>query len=167
VTMHSRNRAAVWGVARDVAEAEMIRLSSRRKLYLRCPRESALLTADPRFRPRLRTSASWSRFAGRSRRVADGPSVDPAVVVGEGDVVAAPMLGAAPTQDTVRLVRYGVRKLIDAVAAADEDAGQRLDEGLEFDYQRRSRRSIRAKGLARGERGSVVSHVRGGGYEPR
>src|SRR5438270_7691060 len=31
-----------------------------------------------------------------------------------------PMLGAAATQDTVRLVRHGVRKLMDAVAAVDE-----------------------------------------------
>ena len=36
---------------------------------------------------------------------------------------STPMLGAAATQDTVRLVRHGVRKLIDAVAAVDEDAG--------------------------------------------
>ena len=44
--------------------------------------------------------------------------------------------GAAATQDTVRLVRHGVKKLIDAVAAADQDAGGRLDAGLEFDYER-------------------------------
>jgi hypothetical protein len=49
---------------------------------------------------------------------------------------STPMLGAAATQDTVRLVRHGVRKLIDAVAAADEDAAGRLDDGLEFDYAR-------------------------------
>jgi transposase len=49
---------------------------------------------------------------------------------------STPMLGAAATQDTVRLVRHGVRKLIDAVTAADQDAGQALDDGLEFDYQR-------------------------------
>ena len=49
---------------------------------------------------------------------------------------STPMLGAAATQDTVRLVRHGVRKLIDAVTAADGDAGQMLDDGLEFDYQR-------------------------------
>jgi hypothetical protein len=49
---------------------------------------------------------------------------------------STPMLGAAATQDTVRLVRHGVRKLIDAVMMADEDAGQRLDDGLEFDYAR-------------------------------
>jgi transposase len=49
---------------------------------------------------------------------------------------STPMLGAAATQDTVRLVRHGVRKLLDAVAAADEDAAGRLDDGLEFDYER-------------------------------
>jgi transposase len=50
-------------------------------------------------------------------------------------VDSTPMLGAAATQDTVRLVRQGVRKLIDAVIAADRDAGQALDGGLEFDYR--------------------------------
>jgi len=51
-------------------------------------------------------------------------------------VDSTPMLGAAATQDTVRLVRAGVKKLIDAVAAADGDAARRLDDGLEFDYER-------------------------------
>jgi hypothetical protein len=49
-------------------------------------------------------------------------------------VDSTPMLGAAATQDTVRLVRFGVRKLIDAVTAADELAGASLVSGLEFDY---------------------------------
>lgn len=49
---------------------------------------------------------------------------------------STPMLGAAATQDTVRLVRYGVRKLLDAVVASDEDAAVRLDDGLQFDYAR-------------------------------
>jgi transposase len=49
---------------------------------------------------------------------------------------STPMLGAAATQDTVRLVRHGVRKLLDAVAAVDEQAGDQLDRALEFDYQR-------------------------------
>lgn len=49
---------------------------------------------------------------------------------------STPMLGAAATQDTVRLVRHGVRKLLDAVAAVDEDAAGQLDRGLAFDYQR-------------------------------
>jgi hypothetical protein len=49
---------------------------------------------------------------------------------------STPMLGAAATQDTVRLVRHGVRRLIDAVAAVDAGAAGRLDDGLEFDYER-------------------------------
>jgi hypothetical protein len=49
---------------------------------------------------------------------------------------STPMLGAAATQDTVRLVRHGVRKLIDAVRDLDLDAGDRLDDGLAFDYAR-------------------------------
>jgi hypothetical protein len=53
-------------------------------------------------------------------------------------VDSTPMLGAAATQDTVRLVRHGVRKLIDAVAAADEQAGRGLVDGLEFDYEQPS-----------------------------
>ena len=51
-------------------------------------------------------------------------------------VDSTPMLGAAATQDTVRLVRFGVRKLIDAVTAADPEAGEALAAGLEFDYAR-------------------------------
>lgn len=49
---------------------------------------------------------------------------------------STPMLGAAATQDTVRLVRHGVKKLIDAVAALDAEAGRQLDDGLAFDYTR-------------------------------
>jgi hypothetical protein len=51
-------------------------------------------------------------------------------------VDSTPMLGAAATQDTVRLVRFGVKKLIDAVSAVDTDAGAVLVAGLEFDYSR-------------------------------
>jgi hypothetical protein len=47
---------------------------------------------------------------------------------------STPMLGAAATQDTVRLVRHGVRKLLDAVSCSDERAGKTLDDGLVFDY---------------------------------
>lgn len=51
-------------------------------------------------------------------------------------VDSTPMLGAAATQDTVRLVRFGVRKLIDAVTAVDAQAGETLVAGLEFDYEK-------------------------------
>src|SRR5215213_7968390 len=37
---------------------------------------------------------------------------------------------------TPLLVRHGVKKLIDAVAAIEDDAGRRLNDGLEFDYAR-------------------------------
>jgi Transposase DDE domain/Transposase domain (DUF772) len=49
---------------------------------------------------------------------------------------STPMLGAAATQDTIRLVRHGVRGLLDAVAAVEQDAAGRLADGLEFDYVR-------------------------------
>ncbi len=47
---------------------------------------------------------------------------------------STPMLGAAATQDTVRLVRSGVHKLIDAVAQSDVVAAGVLERGLEFEY---------------------------------
>jgi transposase len=49
-------------------------------------------------------------------------------------VDSTPMLGAAATQDTVRLVRSGVKRLIDAVEAVDGQAARSLADGLEFDY---------------------------------
>jgi transposase len=49
---------------------------------------------------------------------------------------STPMLGAAATQDTVRLVRFGVRRVIDAVRATDDEAAGALERGLEFDYAR-------------------------------
>ena len=51
-------------------------------------------------------------------------------------VDSTPMLGAAATQDTVRLVRSGVARLIGAVAGADPEAAAALERGLAFDYQR-------------------------------
>jgi transposase len=51
---------------------------------------------------------------------------------------STPMLGAAATQDTVRLVRHGVKRLLDAVAAVDEQAADQLDRGLGFDYAKPS-----------------------------
>src|SRR5579864_183818 len=51
-------------------------------------------------------------------------------------VDSTPMLGAAATQDTVRLVRHGVRKLIDAVGEVDPEARRTLVDGLEFGYDR-------------------------------
>jgi transposase len=49
-------------------------------------------------------------------------------------VDSTPMLGAAATQDTVTLVRSGVRKLLDAVSGEDAEAASRLERNLAFDY---------------------------------
>jgi transposase len=51
-------------------------------------------------------------------------------------VDSTPMLGAAATQDTVTLVRSGVRKLLDAVARADAEAASALERNLAFEYAR-------------------------------
>ena len=51
-------------------------------------------------------------------------------------VDSTPMLGAAAVQDTATLVRSGVRKLLDAVEAADGEAAEELASGLRFDYSR-------------------------------
>lgn len=56
----------------------------------------------------------------------DGPA--------EQIVDSTPMLGAAATQDTVRLVRSGVARLIGALAGADPGAARALRAGLAFDY---------------------------------
>jgi DDE family transposase/transposase-like protein DUF772 len=53
-------------------------------------------------------------------------------------VDSTPMLGAAATEDTVRLVRSGVKRLIDAVEAVDGGAARGLVDGLEFDYAKPS-----------------------------
>jgi len=49
-------------------------------------------------------------------------------------VDSAPMLGAAATQDTVTLVRSGVRRLLDAVAQEDTEVAAQLACNLTFDY---------------------------------
>jgi transposase len=51
-------------------------------------------------------------------------------------VDSTPMLGAAAIQDTVTLVRAGVRKLLDAVTAVDAKAAEDLRGTLDFDYAR-------------------------------
>jgi transposase len=49
---------------------------------------------------------------------------------------STPMLGAAAVQETVALVRSGVRKLLDAVKATYSEAASELRCGLRFDYSR-------------------------------
>jgi hypothetical protein len=47
---------------------------------------------------------------------------------------STPMLGAAAVQDTATLVRSGVRKLLDAVKAADPEGAAGRASGLRFEY---------------------------------
>src|SRR3954454_9392150 len=58
----------------------------------------------------------------------------------DGDVEqivdSTPMLGAAAIQDTVTLVRAGVRKLLVAARSADARSAARLRDRLAFDYAR-------------------------------
>jgi hypothetical protein len=91
-------------------------------------------TSLTRFRARLLLHGKERLALENTLRLAeelgmlDGPA--------EQIIDSTPMLGAAATQDTVRLVRHGVKKLLDAVAGVDEAAGARLDDGLAFDYAR-------------------------------
>jgi hypothetical protein len=55
-------------------------------------------------------------------------------------VDSTPMLGAAAAQDTVTLVRSGVRRLLGAVAGEDAEAAARLARNLAFDYRRPRRK---------------------------
>ncbi|HEU4973977.1 MAG TPA: IS1182 family transposase [Baekduia sp.] len=71
---------------------------------------------------------------------------------------ATPMLGAAATQDTVRLVRHGVRRLLDAVAATDATTSERLAAGLEFDYARPGDKPD-CRWRAKGERERMLTRV--------
>src|SRR3954452_6717410 len=92
-------------------------------------------------------STSLVKFRARlllhgKERVVFERSIELATELGllEGDVEqivdSTPMLGAAAIQDTVLLVRAGVRKLLDASRAVDAGAARELAERLAFDYQR-------------------------------
>lgn len=85
-----------------------------------------------RFRARLMLHGKERLVLENSLKVAEELGLLDAPA--EQIVDSTPMLGAAATQDTVRLVRSGVRKLLDAVKAVDAAAGKLLDDSLEFDY---------------------------------
>jgi Transposase DDE domain/Transposase domain (DUF772) len=71
---------------------------------------------------------------------------------------STPMLGAAAVQDTATLVRAGVHKLIDAVAAVDNEAASELRSGLRFDYSR-PREKPRGDWRGRDERTKLLGEV--------
>lgn len=91
-------------------------------------------TSLTKFRARLLLHGKEALALESTLRLADEIGLLDGTV--EQIIDSTPMLGAAATQDTVRLVRHGVKKLLDAIAAVDRDAAQRLDDGLDFDYAR-------------------------------
>ena len=90
-------------------------------------------TSLTKFRARLLLHGKERLALESSLRLAEGLGMLDAPA--EQIVDSTPMLGAAATQDTVRLVRHGVKRLIDAVATVDEQAARTLADGLEFEYQ--------------------------------
>jgi transposase len=91
-------------------------------------------TSLTRFRARLLLHGKQQPALENTRKLAE--QIGLLEGTAEQIIDSTPMLGAAATQDTVRLVRHGVGRLLDAVAARDSEAGGRLDDGLAFDYAR-------------------------------
>ena len=120
----------------DEAAMEAVKWDLRWKVALGLPvdHEGYHPTSLTRFRARLLLHGKEDLPLQTTLRLAEEIGLLDGTA--EQIIDSTPMLGAAATQDTVRLVRHGVRKLLDAVGAVDSDAGARLDDGLVFDYAR-------------------------------
>jgi hypothetical protein len=120
----------------DEAAMEAVRWDLRWKiaLGLAVDHDGWHPTSLTRFRARLLLHGKEALALENTLRLAEEIGLLDGAV--EQIIDSTPMLGAAATQDTVRLVRHGVRKLLEAVAAVNGPAGRRLDDGLEFDYAR-------------------------------
>jgi hypothetical protein len=120
----------------DEQAMEAVRWDLRWKIALGLPvdHEGWHPTSLTYFRARLLLHGKEQLALENTLRLAEDVGLLDGAV--EQIIDSTPMLGAAATQDTVRLVRHGVKKLLDAVGALDERAGRRLDDGLEFDYAR-------------------------------
>jgi hypothetical protein len=120
--------------ASDEAAMECIAWDLRWKIALGLPvdHEGWHPTSLTRFRARLLLHDKERLALENTLRLAEELGLLDGTA--EQIIDATPMLGAAATQDTVRLVRHGVRKLLDAVGAADAPAAGRLDRALAFDY---------------------------------
>ena len=120
----------------DEAAMEAIAWDLRWKIALGLPvdHEGWHPTSLTRFRARLLLHGKEQVALENTLRLAEEIGLLDGAA--EQIIDSTPMLGAAATQDTVRLVRHGVGRLLDAVGAADQDAARRLDDGLAFDYAR-------------------------------
>lgn len=112
----------------DERAMEALRFDLRWKVALDLPIDHPGFhsTSLVRFRARLLLHGKERLLASESERSKTTEQI----------VDSTPMLGAAAVQDTVSLVRSGVRKLIDAVRGADSEAAEGLESGLRFDYAR-------------------------------
>ena len=120
----------------DRQAMEAVRFDLRWKVALGLPldHEGFHPTSLVRFRARLLLHGKERVVFERSLRLARELGLLEEAV--EQVVDSTPMLGAAATQDTVTLVRSGVRKLLDAVSGGDAETAAVLERELEFDYAR-------------------------------
>jgi transposase len=118
----------------DERAMEAVRFDLRWKVALGLPIDHPGFHATSlvRFRARLLLCGKERLLFERSLELAG----ELGLVAGATEQIldSTPMLGAAAVQDTVTLVRAGVRKLIDAVSSADKQAARELCRGLRFDY---------------------------------
>jgi Transposase domain (DUF772) len=115
---------------------EAVRFDLRWKVALDLPLDHPGFhpTSLVRFRARLLLHGMERLVFERSLELA----TELGLIEGEAEQIvdSTPMLGAAAVQDTATLVRSGVRRLLDAVRAADGEAAAVLGAGLRFDYSR-------------------------------
>jgi transposase len=155
----------------DQRAMEALRFDLRWKVALDLPVDHPGFhpTSLVRFRARLLLRGVERFVFERSLELAS----ELGLLEGEAEQIvdSTPMLGAAAVQDTATLVRSGVRKLLDAVAAADAEAAAELAAGLRFDYSRAregggrlagSGRSYGAPGRGCKGRGARAAGGRGG-----
>ncbi len=120
----------------DRQAMEAVRFDVRWKVALRLPldHEGFHPTSLVKFRARLLLHGKERVVFERSLELAS----ELGLISGQVEQIldSTPMLGAAAVQDTATLVRSAVRKLLDAVKAADSQAAKRLRRGLRCDYSR-------------------------------
>ena len=118
----------------DERAMEAVRFDLRFKVALDLPVDHPGFhpTSLVRFRARLLLNGKERLVFERSLERA----AELGLIAGQAEQIldSTPMLGAAAVKDTATLVRSGVRKLIDAVNAADREAADGLAAGLRFDY---------------------------------
>ena len=119
----------------DERAMDAVRFDLRFKIALDLPVDHPGFHASSlvRFRARLLLHGKERLVFERSLELAQ----ELGLISGQTEQIldSTPMLGAAAVQDTATLVRSGVRKLIDAVKAADAESAEGLASGLRFDYK--------------------------------